>query len=133
MTPLSILTAHRQLDDFVDYVDSFYGQNDPLYPLYYEGQPLTKEDIRHASIVYLDRCQSEDFENCTWGDGDSLDRERVRDILTDKFNYSYSVLTSFNKGNWAWKLSKNSQEKSINSYMTHLKIIEFTWVLTKKS
>ena len=101
MTPLSILTAHRQLDDFVDYVDSFYGQNAPLYPLYYEGQPLTKEDIRHASIVYLDRCQSEDFENCTWGDGDSLDRERVRDILTDKFNYSYSVLTSFNKGNWA--------------------------------
>ena len=70
-------------------------------PLYYEGQPLTKEDIRHASIVYLDRCQDEDFENCTWGDGDSLDRERVRDILTDKFNYSYSVLTSFNKGNWS--------------------------------
>ena len=92
---------NTMLEEFVNYVDSFYGQNDPLYPLYYEGQPLTKEDIRHASIVYLDRCQSDDFENCLWGDGDSLDRERVRDILTDKFNYSYSVLTSFNKGNWA--------------------------------
>ena len=65
MTPLSILTAHRQLDDFVDYVDSFYGQNDPLYPLYYEGEALTKEDIRHASILYLDRCQAVSYTHLT--------------------------------------------------------------------
>ena len=72
MKPLDLVTAKRQIDDFVDYVDSFYGQNDPLYP-----------------FVYLDQCQNDDFEFCTWGDGDSLDRERVRDILLDKFNYDH--------------------------------------------
>ena len=87
MRPLDLVTAKRQIDDFVDYVDSFYGQNDPLYPLVYQGQPLTKTDILQATIVYLDQCQNDDFEFCTWGDGDSLDRERVRDILLDKFNY----------------------------------------------
>ena len=54
---------------------------------------LTKEDIRHATIVYLDRCNNDDFQNCTWGDGDSLDRERVRDILTEKFGYEYDSVT----------------------------------------
>ena len=90
MNPLQILNAHRQISEFVDYVDSFYGTNDPLYPLYLNGVELTKEHIRHATIVYLDRCNNDDFENCTWGDGDSLDRERVRDILTDKFGYGES-------------------------------------------
>ena len=37
MKPLDLVTAKRQIDDFVDYVDSFYGQNDPLYPLVYQG------------------------------------------------------------------------------------------------
>ena len=60
-----------------------------LYPLVYQGQPLTKTDILQATIVYLDQCQNDDFEFCTWGDGDSLDRERVRDILLDKFNYDH--------------------------------------------
>ena len=91
MNPLQILNAHRQISDFVDYVDSFYGVNDPLYPLFLNGKALTKEDIRHATIVYLDRCNNDDFQNCTWGDGDSLDRERVRDILTEKFGYELIV------------------------------------------
>ena len=26
---------------------------------------------------------------CTWGDGDSLDRERVRDILLEEYNYKF--------------------------------------------
>ena len=90
MDSLQIVNAHRQISDFVDYVDSFYGTNDPLYPLYLNGVELTKEHIRHATIVYLDRCNNDDFENCTWGDGDSLDRERVRDILTQKFGYGES-------------------------------------------
>ena len=28
------------LTNFVEYVDSFYGVNDPLYPLVKDGQPL---------------------------------------------------------------------------------------------
>ena len=33
--------------DFVNYVDSFYGQNDPIYPMMSQEtkQPLTKFDI----------------------------------------------------------------------------------------
>ena len=83
MRPTDLVTAKRQIDDFVDYVDSFYGQNDPLYPLVYQGQPLTKTDILQATIVYLEQCENDDFEQCAWGDGDSLDRERVRDILIE--------------------------------------------------
>ena len=90
MNSLQVANTLRQINDFVDYVDSFYGTNDPLYPLYLNGVELTKEHIRHATIVYLDRCNNDDFELCLWGDGDSLDRERVRDILTQKFGYGES-------------------------------------------
>ena len=93
MTSLQIVDTLRQINEFVDYVDSFYGTNDPLYPLFLTGKALTKEHIRHATIVYLDRCNNDDFELCTWGDGDSLDRERVRDILTEKFGYDYDNVT----------------------------------------
>ena len=96
MTSLQLVTAHRQISDFVDYVDLFYGTSDgdeTLYPLYKNGQRLTKEDIRHATIVYLDRCGNDDYENCVWGDGDSIDRERVRDILIDRLGYDYHSQT----------------------------------------
>ena len=93
MTSLTLVNSLRQIADFVDYVDSFYGTNDPLYPLFLNGKALTKEHIRHATIVYLDRCNNDDFELCTWGDGDSLDRERARDILTEKFGYENDNVT----------------------------------------
>ena len=71
---------------FVDYVDSFYGVNDPLYPLVKDGQPLSKVDILGATEKYLSMCADDNEKLCVWGDGDSLDRERVRDILLDEFN-----------------------------------------------
>ena len=76
------------LTDFVDYVDSFYGLNDPIYPMTYKdtGLPLTKVDILGATEKYLSKCAAPKEELCTWGDGDSLDRERVRDILLDNYN-----------------------------------------------
>ena len=78
------------LTDFVEYVDSFYGVNDPLYPMINREtkQPLSKVDIYGATEKYLNQCSDEKLEYVTWGDGDSLDRERVRDILLDNFNYS---------------------------------------------
>ena len=76
------------LTNFVEYVDSFYGVNDPLYPLIKDGQPLSKLDIYGATERYLSLCADPNAELCTWGDGDSLDRERVRDILLDEYNYS---------------------------------------------
>ena len=77
--------------DFVNYVDSFYGQNDPLYPMMSREtkQPLSKEDIYAATHFYLSQCSDTRVTNCTWGDGDSLDRERVRDILLYDYNYKF--------------------------------------------
>ena len=94
MTSITELTTTKgmtDIQDFVDYVDSFYGQNDPLYPMMSQEtkQPLTKFDILRATENYLSMCSDESNELCTWGDGDSLDRERVRDILLDDYNYKY--------------------------------------------
>ena len=79
------------LTNFVEYVDSFYGQNDPLYPMMSQEtkQPLCKHDIYAATASYLSMCNDENETLCTWGDGDSLDRERVRDILLNDYNYKY--------------------------------------------
>ena len=77
------------LTNFVEYVDSFYGVNDPLYPLVKDGQPLSKVDILGATEKYLGNCSDPKQEYVTWGDGDSLDRERVRDILLDEFGYTH--------------------------------------------
>ena len=82
---------NTMLEEFVNYVDSFYGQNDPLYPMMSREtkQPLTKFDIQRASENYLEMCLDEANKFCTWGDGDSLDRERVRDILLEEYNYKF--------------------------------------------
>ena len=78
-----------QLTEFVDYVDSFYGVNDPLYPLEKNGQPLTMMDIYGATHLYLKLCGDKNETLYEWGDGDSLDRERVRDILLNDYNYKF--------------------------------------------
>ena len=88
-------TSSTELNDmltnFVNYVDSFYGQNDPLYPMMSQitKQPLSKVDILSATENYLSMCSDDSIENCVWGDGDSLDRERVRDILLEEYQYKF--------------------------------------------
>ena len=50
------------------------------------GQKLTKTDILKAVKCYelfLDNPES----TWTWGDGDSIDRERVRNILETNYNF----------------------------------------------
>ena len=75
------------MDDFIDYVWSFYGEHeDTLYPM----KGLTKKMIAEATWIHLQMCCYPSFPNITWGDGDSIDRERVRDILIDKFNLKWS-------------------------------------------
>ena len=92
-TTMNSGTSSTELNDmlrnFVEYVDSFYGVNDPLYPLVKDGQPLSKLDIYGATERYLSLCADPKAELCTWGDGDSLDRERVRDILLDEYGYTH--------------------------------------------
>ena len=63
--------------EFLDYCESFYSPSHPdvLYPI--DG--LTREELALATLNYLDLCAVSDIVN--WGDGDSLDRERVRDFV----------------------------------------------------
>jgi len=68
--------------EFLDYCESFYLPSHPdvLYPI--DG--LTREELALATLNYLDLC--EDFFNngVTWGGGDSVDRERVRDLVIER-------------------------------------------------
>ena len=74
------------LTDFVNYVYSFYGAPDALYPM-----GATKADIIGATYDYLNAVTTLNNEHFTWGDGDSLDRERVRDILVLKYGYDKNL------------------------------------------
>ena len=94
MTSIQGMTTKESMiaiQEFVDYVDSFYGTNDPLYPMMSQEtkQPLTKFDIERATQNYLQMCLDKTNDFYTWGDGDSLDRERVRDILLYDYNYKF--------------------------------------------
>ena len=60
-----------------NYVLSFYNEVDGLYPI----RGLTDAEVEVAINKYLVHLTTSNED--TWGDGDSLDRERVRDILLD--------------------------------------------------
>ena len=77
------------LKQFIDYVFSFYGcPDDVLYPLVKDNRMVTKGEIYQACKVYNDRLIKASAGSLyTWGDGDSLDRERVRDILINDFDF----------------------------------------------
>ena len=66
-------TIVDRLCDFLAYVDSFYNEKNGIYPI----KGLTNDMIFTATLKYI----SSQTENYTWGDGASLDRERVRDII----------------------------------------------------
>jgi len=61
------------IENFISYVDSFYNEKSGLYPI----KGLTKKMIVDATQKYINSLN----EKYTWGDGDSIDRERVRDII----------------------------------------------------
>ena len=78
------------LTEFTDYVFSFYGdKKEALYPLFNveTDKQVDKQDILSATYDYLHMINERNDEHFTWGDGDSLDRERVRDILVMKYGY----------------------------------------------
>ena len=66
-------TSSTELNDmltnFVSYVDSFYGVNDPVYPMINmeTKQPLSKIDILAATEFYLAQCSDDRVTNCVWG------------------------------------------------------------------
>ena len=78
----------NSLEEFADYVWSFYSPNSDLYPI----KILTIEDVFHAIDIYFERIEKGDLEyvHYSWGEGDSLDRERVRDIILEQPQFSWS-------------------------------------------
>ena len=78
----------NSLTEFVEYVWSFYGNEDPLYPI----KGLEKEHILDAFYIYEDRILKGDLEyaHYSWGGGDSLDREHIRDIILEQPQFTLS-------------------------------------------
>ena len=71
--------------NFISYVDSFYNVKSGIYPI----KGLTLKMISAAvDKYYQDRW---DGNWTTWGGGDSLDRERVRDIILEDNNLEWGV------------------------------------------
>ena len=71
--------------NFISYVDSFYNAKSGIYPI----KGLTLKMILAAIYDYYhDVC---DGNWTTWGGGDSLDRERVRDIILEDNNLEWGV------------------------------------------
>jgi len=64
----------EKYQDFREYCLSFYGEKSALYPIVNVGVL----EMSIAILDYLELCHEGEYE---WGDGDSVDRERVRDIL----------------------------------------------------
>ena len=82
------------LNSFVEYIWSFYGEHDyTIYPI----KGITKDDILDAFKVYRKRIQEAESNNgkwfnvtYSWGGGDSLDRERIRDIILEQPQFTWS-------------------------------------------
>ena len=79
----------KELNTFVNYVWDFYAPHSDLYHI--EG--LTKGHIYDAFFTYKRRIEKGDLEyvHYSWGDGDSLDRERVRDIILENPRFLHSI------------------------------------------
>ena len=83
----------NDLQEFIDYVWDFYNPQSDLYPI----KGLTKDDILIAIKEYARRINvakenNNLYFNVTyqWGDADTLDRERVRDIILDQPQFVWS-------------------------------------------
>jgi len=83
----------NSLQEFADYVWSFYSPNSELYPI----KGLTVTDVFHAIEIYFERIEEAESNNgrwfnvtYQWGEGDTLDRERVRDIILEQPQFSWS-------------------------------------------
>ena len=70
---MAIQIENSEILDFVEYVDFFYNPVTGIFPI--KGASI--EGITKAIKTYVGTIHQE----TTWGGGDSVDRERVRDII----------------------------------------------------
>ena len=81
MTNIDKIT--NALVEFITYVDDFYNAKSGIYPI----KGLTNSMIINATRKYI-TSQTKDY---TWGGGDSVDRERVRDIILADNNLVFNT------------------------------------------
>jgi len=79
---------------FINYVLDFYGKCG-IYPLadpIINNKFVERDDVLKALEKYKSLLETAKLlrTNYTWGNGDSLDRERVRDILTQNYNFQWT-------------------------------------------
>ena len=93
------ITENSQ-SQFINYVLDFYGKSgiyplaDPvIYNKFVEYDDVLKAFKKYKTLLdAAEQLEKEtETENLyTWGDGDSLDRERVRDILLQNYNFQWT-------------------------------------------
>ena len=86
--------SENSQSQFIDYVLDFYGQAG-IYPLadpVISNKFVERDDVLKAFEKYKGLLKTAQLlgTNYTWGDGDSLDRERVRDILLQNYNFQWT-------------------------------------------
>ena len=92
--------SENSQSQFIDYVLDFYGKGG-IYPLadpIINNKFVARDDVLKAFKKYKTLLDASillekelKIENrYTWGDGDSLDRERVRDILLQNYNFRWT-------------------------------------------
>ena len=82
---------NTSVNDFIEYSKSFYGHGGRY------DQRRSTEQIAYATCIYLDAVAHYDSDTYTWGDGDSLDRERVRDIMNQIYDGGFSPFAYLEK------------------------------------
>jgi hypothetical protein len=73
---MTIQIKNNEILDFVEYVDTFYNPVNGVFPI----KGATIKVITEAIKTYIGQI----VEETTWGGGDSVDREFVRDIILEQ-------------------------------------------------
>ena len=93
------ITENSQ-SQFIDYVLDFYGKsgiyplaNPVIYNKFVERDDVLKAFKKYKTLLNASSLLEKELKienRYTWGDGDSLDRERVRDILLNNYNFQWT-------------------------------------------
>ena len=87
--------SKKELDEFFEYVKSFYGHNG-VRENDFPPKGASDEKIKGSINVYMTRVK---YDGVKWGGGDSIDRERVKEIMITNYSdkMAYGGMTA---GRW---------------------------------
>jgi hypothetical protein len=89
-----ILFDPKEVREFQKYVFSYYGKNGTFVDVMEEGIPATTGEVLKAVSQYIAYLSSpKKSTDVTWGNGDSFDREIVRDII--KYNRNPRAIVEY--------------------------------------